>query len=296
MFIHIACLQPLPGEVSAELGCARILEHPLHLRLEVGAQLAALRQAKQLVVRHRGPEQIRQPRGQGILVDIGEGGILWRFRVGFLRAEQKTRRRQHGDHRLRDALLKVFVRLLVDQLGNVHKAVERFIVGGTAEGLADEALQHFAGVLPAFCSGGRRLAPEEDALIGRHIRPVFGVQRAFQPHGNFLQDGWAAFFFLNPLFAGGNGVTFQFELMNLARLPMAWEFVVQCFYRVLPAVLYLSVFPRHPALTSQLEAGLDRSRNEPRTSHLHHQMVIAGLIDLEGIAPACLPWCKQSRG
>ena len=65
----VAGLEPLAGEVADERFGARIGEHPLELGVEILAKLAAIGQVEQFLVRHRGPEEIREPRGEGMLVD-----------------------------------------------------------------------------------------------------------------------------------------------------------------------------------------------------------------------------------
>ena len=67
--LDVARLQPLADEVLDQRLGARVGQHPLHLRVEVLAQLAALGEPEQLVVRHRGPEEIGEPRGQRVFVD-----------------------------------------------------------------------------------------------------------------------------------------------------------------------------------------------------------------------------------
>ena len=67
-------------------------------------------QADQLVVGHRRPEEVGQPRGQGVFVDermpasAAPGSAV-------LLAEQEPRRGQHGHHRLGDARLEGLARL-----------------------------------------------------------------------------------------------------------------------------------------------------------------------------------------
>src|SRR5262249_986150 len=66
---EIAGREPLAGEAVYERRRLRVIEHPPHLRLQVGPQLALLGEAEQLVVRHAAPEEVRQPARQLVLVD-----------------------------------------------------------------------------------------------------------------------------------------------------------------------------------------------------------------------------------
>src|SRR5262249_37697094 len=152
------------------LTCAGGLEHPPHLRREVLAQLATLRQAEQLVIRHGGPEQVGQPRGQGVLVEIGEGSTLWRFWAHVFDAEEEARRCQDGEQCLRDALLEVLAWLFGNEFCDAGEAVKRLVIAGAAESSADKPGQHFTGVLAALRLCGGRLTAEENALIVFHVR------------------------------------------------------------------------------------------------------------------------------
>ena len=86
----VADPQPLTGEVCHQRGGARIGQHPPHLRVQPGAQLARGRESEQLLVRHRGPEEIGEPRSQRKLVHqrVGVAGLE---RLDTLVAKKKTR-------------------------------------------------------------------------------------------------------------------------------------------------------------------------------------------------------------
>ena len=103
---------------------------PGDLLRERGPELLLLRQPEQLLIRHRGPKQIRQPRGQGILVDQRMGlARPERFHAFF--PENEPRRRQDRDHRLRDAGFKVAVGLRHHALGQTNEPIHRGLVDRT---------------------------------------------------------------------------------------------------------------------------------------------------------------------
>ena len=87
--------QPLAREVLDEGGRLRVREHPPHLGIEVASQLSPARQGKQLVVGHAAPEEVRQPRGQFVLVDRVARPGLGAGRVQ-LDAEQEVGPDQHA--------------------------------------------------------------------------------------------------------------------------------------------------------------------------------------------------------
>ena len=62
--LEAACLQPLSGEIVHQRLRLWRGEHATHLQLELGAELAALRERQQLVIRHRTPEEEREPFGK----------------------------------------------------------------------------------------------------------------------------------------------------------------------------------------------------------------------------------------
>jgi len=95
---HVAGAEPLPGKVLDKSLGSPILEHPLDLRGKILAEFAALRQPEQLLVRHRRPQETREPGSQRVFVDerlqriVRAGGCVFR-------AEYESRRGEHGDHR-----------------------------------------------------------------------------------------------------------------------------------------------------------------------------------------------------
>ena len=65
----VAHLEPLPGEILDQLLRTTVRQHAFDLRGHVRPQLAAFGETKQFVVRHGGPEEIREPRRQCILIN-----------------------------------------------------------------------------------------------------------------------------------------------------------------------------------------------------------------------------------
>ena len=104
--VEIADLQPLAGEVLRHREGLRIGEHPLHLRVEHcrRAQLAPLGQRQQLLVRHRVPQEVTQPRRQLHVRDpVHPAGIV-RVEIA-LDVKQEMRRDEHRLDRQGEALL-----------------------------------------------------------------------------------------------------------------------------------------------------------------------------------------------
>ena len=103
--------QPLPREVLDEGGRLRVREHPASLGIKVASQLSPARQGKQLVVGHAAPEEVRQPRGQFVLVDRVARPGLGARRVQ-LDAEQEVGPDQHPFEGQPDAVLEAITLLL----------------------------------------------------------------------------------------------------------------------------------------------------------------------------------------
>ena len=99
------------GSASMRLTCA----------VEIGAQLAAGREAHELLVRHGRPEEIGQARGERIFVDVGDARIQ-RVRGRRFEPEQEARRGQHRGHGMRDALFEGLARLRVGGFGQRREA------------------------------------------------------------------------------------------------------------------------------------------------------------------------------
>ena len=94
--VEVARLEPLAGEVRGEGGRARIGEHPIDLGFKHArvAQPAGFGERQQLLVRHRAPEEIADPRGELERRHlVHERGVA---RIGIaLDAEQEIGRDQH---------------------------------------------------------------------------------------------------------------------------------------------------------------------------------------------------------
>ena len=67
--VDVADLEPLPDEVLDERLGAGIGEHALYLGVEVLAQFAFLGETEELGIRHGGPEEIAEARGERVFID-----------------------------------------------------------------------------------------------------------------------------------------------------------------------------------------------------------------------------------
>ena len=92
---QVAQLQPLAGEVLDQRLRLGVGQHPLDLPLEVVAlaQRAAPGQREQLVVGHAAPQEVRQPRGQLVVVERANGLRIAGRRAG----SSSTRNRKCGE-------------------------------------------------------------------------------------------------------------------------------------------------------------------------------------------------------
>ncbi len=84
--VDVAQAEPLADEVLGEGRRLGVVEHPLDLRAKRLrlAQLALFGEGEQFLVGHRAPQEIRQPAGQGEVVEL----------AGLLLEEQELRRHQ----------------------------------------------------------------------------------------------------------------------------------------------------------------------------------------------------------
>ena len=160
--LEVADLQPLAGEIFDQRRRLFVLQHSAHLRVEILAQRAALRVREELVIRHRAPEKIREPRGERPFVDR-----VRRFRIVRLRlelaAEKEVRRNENRGQRGLHALLEVAA-LLPRLLVNPHEPLhllrrERPPKGACAERGKNRARRIFEVRLAA--------ARRENAHLGR---------------------------------------------------------------------------------------------------------------------------------
>ncbi len=179
--IHVAGLEPLAGEILDQRICAFVGQHSLRLKAEILSQLTALGEAEELIVGHGGPNEIGEPRSQGIFIDewVRFGAAL-RERV--LDAEEEAGRSKHGDHGLGHAIRETFARFSTDPVSDGHQAVQTLVVGGPAPGPQGESAQHLPGVLMAFGGVGWDILPEEEVkALGPD--PMLFVKRALHAHG-----------------------------------------------------------------------------------------------------------------
>ena len=139
----LARAEPLAGEVLHEGVAARVFQHPVHLRAQHGGlgQIAFVREAEQLVVGHRRPEEVGQARGQLVGVQRARRGG---GRRGF-DEEKEVRRGQHGGERGLDGLGE-------GGLARAGFLEQRDLRGDflrrhrTAESAAHELLEDFTGL------------------------------------------------------------------------------------------------------------------------------------------------------
>ena len=104
--VEISNLEPLAGKILRHREGLRIGEHPRQLRLEDlrRAQPAPFGQRQQLLVRHRVPQEVTQPRGQLDVRNPVHAARIGRVAVA-LDVKQEMRRHEHRLDRERDALL-----------------------------------------------------------------------------------------------------------------------------------------------------------------------------------------------
>ena len=91
-------LQPLPWERVGEAADLRVAEHARragHAARPASCSVPAARGGEELVVRHRAPEEVRQPRGEFPVVDLGPllAGRAFFEVVEVLRGEDADHRR-----------------------------------------------------------------------------------------------------------------------------------------------------------------------------------------------------------
>ena len=94
-------LQPLHPEILHERFGAFVFEHSADLRVEVCGEGFFAREFQQFLIRHRGPKEVAQPRGEVKFVQRMRLGIFRRV-VG-LHAEDELRRRENGDDGVADS-------------------------------------------------------------------------------------------------------------------------------------------------------------------------------------------------
>ena len=85
--VDVAEVQPLPDEVLRELPRLRAFQHPFDLRAKHGRlrELVFFREGEELVIRHRAPQEVAQPRREREVVEL----------TGAFAQEEELRRHQH---------------------------------------------------------------------------------------------------------------------------------------------------------------------------------------------------------
>ena len=146
-----------------------------------GAQLPLLRQGQQFAIRHRRPQEIREPRGEGVIVQLG-ATVLARI-IDALDQEQEMGRAEGGrvtdDHRLGERGTPVEGR--VDQLQGF---ADRLRADGPPEGPGQERSQQPFGLL-ARLRGGR----DERVVAPPAVRAIVGPGRDGPPLTQSPQPG-----------------------------------------------------------------------------------------------------------
>ena len=169
---QVAQLEPLPAKILHQRARLRVLEHSFHLPIKVLVQLPLLRQREQLRIRHRAPEEVRQPRREREVVDGMNGlRVVW-FRLK-LAPEEEVRRHQHGLQReLNTALERVA--LFHRHIYELHQPFDLVSLGWTPEGASGEPGDHFTRVLHLV---RRRSLAEENAPMRLRQRGQWCVER-----------------------------------------------------------------------------------------------------------------------
>ena len=158
--------QPLRGKARRHRFGARIGEHPPDLLLEGRRRVQRVggRQLDQLGVRHRVPDEERQPRRQVDVADpVGLPGLGQRRRA--LEAEHELRAGQQRLQRRLDAGLEVVA--LASLAVELHQRFDVFVVRRPAVGLAGEAGQNLARARNLVGRRGR--AADEHLAAARRV-------------------------------------------------------------------------------------------------------------------------------
>src|SRR4030095_13383607 len=83
----------------------------------------------------------------------------------FLHAEQEPWRRQHGDHRLCDAILETLARLMAIVLRDGNQTIERSLIDRTPECSGRKVPQNFLRVLAPLFGAARNVLGEEQLEV-----------------------------------------------------------------------------------------------------------------------------------
>ena len=178
--LDVAGLEPLADEVAEELRRPRVGEHPLDLGLEVRAELVLAGQPDQLGVGHRRPEEVGQPRGQGVFVDQGIPARSSPARPpprGRGTGARSGRPPSPGPRRPRRSVPSWA------ETASASAASRSLVASSTGrrKALRGEPAEELAGVEPA--SGGvLGDVPREEAVVIRRADPVSLVHRPAEGH------------------------------------------------------------------------------------------------------------------
>jgi hypothetical protein len=90
--LDVPRLEPLADEVPHEGVAPPVLDHPLDLLRQLRPEVGGPRELEELLVGHRAPEEVREPRRQRELVDRnGPAGVPMRRSTGRFHSKQKPR-------------------------------------------------------------------------------------------------------------------------------------------------------------------------------------------------------------
>ena len=175
--LDVAGPQPLAAEIGHQSIGTAVVQHPLNLSGQIFTQLALVGEPHQLIVRHRRPEKIREPRRQCVFVDewvfLIVGG--WRRVLG---SEQEPRRRQDGHHRIRNAGLERLARLVVGRLGDGDQSCQSLLVRRPAVCPLGERGNDFARIGIALLGIFRRRPFREEPPVFPILDAVLHFERA----------------------------------------------------------------------------------------------------------------------
>ena len=173
--VQLLQLQPLRGEVVGQRAGLLVGKHPLDLRREHGrvGELSQVGQPEELLVGHGGPEEVREPDGQLVVVDRDAGSAVG-SRPVLLDPEEELGRDEQGLEHGTDGV----VERLALRRGAVEEAEQARQVGlarGPAEGEPGEPADDTAGGLGRGEVGAG--PGHEEALAGVDSLAVGGEDR-----------------------------------------------------------------------------------------------------------------------